>query len=185
MNAPPLDDIVRQLGDQQAQTAAHATQLRHALTAAEQELARLTGALAALRGTSPAGLSSGPAKKAPEKRKAAAPAASRSQVAELITATLGHRGVMQEEKLKIAVEKQLVAAGFSRMGYALRFKEAMADARFVSGDDGVTLRRRSAVTASPAESQVAADESSPNGHPSHPQKTLHNFCWWGVPTEKS
>ncbi|HMO84767.1 MAG TPA: hypothetical protein PKC18_07600, partial [Lacipirellulaceae bacterium] len=140
MNAPPLDDIVRQLEDQQDQTAAHATQLRQALTAAEDELARLTRAIAALRGTPSAGASGLPAKKAPEKRKAVAPAASRSQVAELITATLGHRGVMQEEKLKIAVENQLVAAGFSRMGYALRFKEAMADARFDSGDDGVTLR---------------------------------------------
>ena len=173
MNAPSLDDIARQFENQRVQTAAKAAQLQDAVTAIEAELARLDGAIAALRGKHPAVPRGTSPKKPSEKRKATAPAASRVQVADFITTTLRHHGVMQEEKLKIAVENQFVAAGFSRMGYALRFKEAMADTRFASADGGVTLSRRAAVVASPAENQVAGDVPPQNGHLGHSQITLH------------
>lgn len=173
MNAPTLDDIVKQLEDEKAKSAARADQLRNALTVVEDQVARLDGAISTLRGKPHAVLNGTASKKSSEKRKAAAPAASRVQVAEFMTTTLQKNGVMQEEKLKIAVENQLVAAGFSRMGYALRFNEALADARFVSGEEGVTLRRRAAVAALPAENQVAGDMPPQNGHPGYSQITLH------------
>jgi hypothetical protein len=172
MNAPSLDDIVRHLENQRVQVAAKSAQLHDAVAAIEAELARLDGAIAALRGKPLTGPSGMPTTAVSAKRKAAAPAASRDQVADLMTSTLRQHGMMLEEKLKVAVENQLVAAGFSRMGYALRFKEAMVDGRFASVDGGVTLRRTPAGAASPTAGQVAGEMTPQNGHQGNFQKTL-------------
>jgi len=173
MNAPTLDDIVKQLEDEKTKSAARASQLRNALTLVEDQVARLDGAIWTLRGKPHAAPHVSASRKSSEKRKAAAPAASRAQVAEFMTTTLQKNGLMQEEKLKIAVENQLVGAGFSRMGYALRFNEALTDARFVKGEEGVTLRRRAGDATSSEENRVAGDMPLQIGHPGNSPITLH------------
>jgi len=173
MSAPSLDDIARQLESQRSQTEAKESEMQNALSAIKEQLARLDGAIAALRGTPLAGLNGKSPKKSHDKRKVAAPAATREQVADLMAMTLRQHKLIKEEDLKALVERQLTDAGFSRMGYALRFIEAKADARFFSTEQGVTLRPRTTVSASPEVGQVADDVTPQVKTHRHPEQMLH------------
>ncbi|WP_442483339.1 hypothetical protein [Aeoliella sp. SH292] len=160
MNTITLHDIAQQLENEKAKSATKANQLRTELTDMDDQIARLDGAISALRGTAHVGTNGKTSKKTSDKRKVGAPAASRAQVADLMAATLQQKEAMQEEELKVSIEEQLVRAGFNRMGYSLRFKEALADARFVCGVQGIELSRRTPLAASRSLSEVADDDSS-------------------------
>jgi hypothetical protein len=66
-------------------------------------------------------------------------AASRGDVSEVIASVLRDLGVVPQEKLKDTVEERVVAAGFARTGFALRFKEALKEERFVDSPGGFRL----------------------------------------------
>ena len=75
------------------------------------------------------------------KRKAFAPSPNKAQVVSLICDELSQRHLIQEEELRATIEKKLVDSGHSRMGYKLRFKEALAESQFVITTDGVQMRK--------------------------------------------
>lgn len=172
MDTHSLEAVAQHLEKRQSAIVAKSNELRTMLATLDEEFARIQSAVAALRGTAIAAMPAKPPKKDGEKKLPTAPAVSRARVIELMAATLQQQGTIQKEELKATIEKLVVADGFSRMCYALRFKEALADARFVSVGDEVSLRRRAVVTTSSAETQVADDLPQLNGHPSHPQSTL-------------
>ncbi|MBA3483213.1 MAG: hypothetical protein H0T51_15500, partial [Pirellulales bacterium] len=93
-------------------------------------------AIAALSGIA---LPSMNGKKKLEKKKVSAPSASKAQVVALIAEELSQHDVILEEELKARIEKKLVDTGHTRMGYSLRFKEALAESQFVKAPDGIHL----------------------------------------------
>lgn len=138
MDTKSLDIIKDQLQEQQAKITAKADKLRAELAGLDDEHGRIDAALAALSGNA---LPSINGKKKHEKRKALAPSASIVQVVSLIAEELLQQPVIQEEELRSRVEKKLVGSGHSRMGYKLRFKEALVDSQFQKTKDGVQLSK--------------------------------------------
>ena len=65
------------------------------------------------------------------------PAASKQDVIESMSDTLKTSGPLQEAELKRIIADRLASAGKSRIGFALRFSEALGDRTFVCGNDGV------------------------------------------------
>lgn len=138
MDHKSLDTIKDQLQEQQTKIAVKADKLRTELAGLDDEQGRIDAALAALSGIA---LPAMQGKKKPEKRKAFAPSPSKCQVVSLISEELLHHHLVQEEELRATIEKKLVDSGHSRMGYKLRFKEALAESQFVTTTDGVQLRK--------------------------------------------
>ncbi len=130
-----LDVIKERLKEQQAKIAVKADELRSALAELDDDQGRIDAALAALAGTA---LASSNGKKQ-EKRKTLAPSATKVQVVSFIAEELKQQRLMQEEELRARVEKKLVNSGYSRMGYKLRFKEALADPQFLRTPGGIQL----------------------------------------------
>ena len=81
----------------------------------------------------------------PKSTKASKPAPSKVDVIELVTSALQERGVLEKDALKEAVQNRLGEAGKSRQGFALRFKEALADSRFVESPAGYRITEESHV----------------------------------------
>ena len=52
---------------------------------------------------------------------------------------LGKNQTIRIDALKSQVEEEITKAGFTRMGFSLRFKEAMADSKFKETSEGVRL----------------------------------------------
>lgn len=140
MDLNTLDVITDQLQQQKSHTSARADKLRSELAVIESDLTRIDAAIAALNRTSVRDVDGKPKAKGADKRRYQGPAASRAQVVELIVATLSQSGMVQATELKKTVEHQVVQAGLTRMGYSLRFKEALADSRFVHSDQGIRLQ---------------------------------------------
>lgn len=138
MDTKSLDAIKDQLQEQHAKIAIKADKLRTELAGLDDEQARIDAAIAALAGIV---LPSTIAKKKPEKRKALAPSASQAQVVSFITEELLQHHVIQEDELKARIEKKLVDSGHSRLGYKLRFNQALADSQFLKTADGVQMNK--------------------------------------------
>lgn len=138
MDHKSLDTIKDQLQEQQTKLAVKADKLRAELAGLDDEQGRIDAALAALSG---AALPSTQVKKKHEKRKAFAPSASKSQVVSLITEELLQHRLVQEEELKATIEKKLVDSGHSRIGYKLRFREALAESQFLKTTNGVQMSK--------------------------------------------
>ncbi len=111
--------IIEQLQSEEASLAASLDKLRTLLSRTEGELARVQAAKKALQPKTTKRRSGG--KKAP----------TRDDVTGTITAVVSQRGQLALEELKSSVAKQLASRGFSKVGYALRFKEAVAELRLV------------------------------------------------------
>ena len=79
--------------------------------------------------------------KAAKARRSGKPAPTRDDVTTAVAAVLGAKGVCHKEVLQEAVEVHLTEQGKSRVGFKLRFAEALKDKQFVGGDDGYQLTK--------------------------------------------
>ena len=110
---------------------------RSELSLVDSDLAKIDAAIAALDGKE-VPLAAKPAK--PGKKKAKqGPAVGKADVIKFLRTILEKEGVVEEPTLKTLVEEQVTQAGFTRMGFALRFKEALAESEFVDSPGGVRL----------------------------------------------
>jgi sugar-specific transcriptional regulator TrmB len=121
-----VEAIVEELSREQARLRERLTALKSELAEIEAALARVNGALDALRGK----------EKAKRMRR---PAASKQDVIELVEAVLGERQPLGRTALRHEVEQRVLASGKSRMGLALRFKEALGEPQFVTTPEGIQL----------------------------------------------
>lgn len=137
MDNKSLDAIKDQLQEQQAKIVAKTDNLLAELAGLEDDRGRIEAAMAALSGVT---LPSMNGKKKHERKKVFAPSASKAQVVALIVEELSQHHAVKEEELKARIEKKLVDTGHTRMGYSLRFKEAVADSQFVKAPDGIRLK---------------------------------------------
>lgn len=134
-----LDAIKEQLHQERRQIETQADKLRAELAGLDEDLARISSAIAALEGTEPATAIS-KAGKPKERKKMSTPSAGKADVIKCMQDILAKQGVVEAEALKGLVEQQITEAGFTRMGFSLRYKEALADARFVDTPAGVRLK---------------------------------------------
>lgn len=177
MDTKSLDAIKDQLQDQQAKLVAAADKLRSELIELDDDRERIEAALAALSGV---GLPAMNGKKKHEKKRASAPSASKAQVVALIAEELSKHHVIEEEELKACIEKKLVDTGYTRMGYSLRFKEAVADLQFFKAPDGIRLNAESTTSGlhksfTIGTSTCNGTSSSSSGHTtSHTKSTSQN-----------
>lgn len=137
MSTNNLDAVITQLEELRTSYVLRTQTLRSELSEDEKHLSHVEAALAALSGSplSPPGTAA--TKK--ERKKAVAPSATKALVIELISQELTQADSLPESELKSRVEDKLVEAGHSRNGYSLRFKEAVADAKFHKNANGVSL----------------------------------------------
>ncbi len=119
-----VEAIVEELTREQARLRECLTALKTELAEIEAALARVNGALDALRGKG----------KAKTTRR---PAASKQDVIELVETILGERQPLRRDALRQEVEQRVLASGKSRMGLALRFKEALSESQFVATPEGI------------------------------------------------
>lgn len=137
MQSKSLDAIKDQLKKERTQLDAQAGKLRSELAELDSDLEKVDAAIAALDGKE---APSAPKSAKPGKRKAKqGPAAGKADVIKFLRAVLEEEGVVEEPALKKLVEEQITQAGYTRMGFALRFKEALAEAEFVDSPGGVRL----------------------------------------------
>ena len=125
MNAR-LSDVAQTLKGERDTLASEIDTLKAGLAERETELSRIDGALKAL-GEKPNG-------RAPRK-----PAATQDDVIEAIEELLSSGEAIAEEDLRAQVEERISASGKSRMGFSLRFKEAIQDKRFTREGEGFRL----------------------------------------------
>jgi sugar-specific transcriptional regulator TrmB len=121
-----VEAIVEELTREQARLRDRLTALKAELAEIEAALARVTGALDSLRGR----------EKAKRTRR---PAASKQDVIELVAEVLSENQPLRRDALRQEVEQRVLASGKSRMGLALRFKEALREAQFVATASGIQL----------------------------------------------
>lgn len=137
MESSSLASIKEQIEKERSSLRAQANRLEAELASVELQLGSLDKAFAALTGQEAT-----PAKKPATKKRVDKPAAGKSQVATMLHSLLSDRGVLEETQLRQEVESQLSKDGFSRMGFALRFKEALQDPRFVDTPGGIRLKEQ-------------------------------------------
>lgn len=81
-------------------------------------------------------------------RKQSKPSPKASDVVTVLEEVLTKVPAANEEKLFPLVEQEIVRRGFTRMGFKLRFKEAVADERFEQTQSGIALASREPARAS-------------------------------------
>lgn len=111
-----------------------AQELQQKLTAKTRDLERVQAAIQALNGKATGKKSS--AKKSGGSKK---PAPGKEQVLQAMTDLLEENGGVPEADLKSLVEGKLTEAGYSRAGFALRFKESLGDPRFEKSGGQIQL----------------------------------------------
>ena len=121
-----LTDVAQQLKGERDTLAIEIDSLKAGLAERQTELSRIDGALKAL-GEKPNG------------KKARKPAATKDEVIEAMLSVLDSGNTLAEEELRTQVEQRITEAGKSRMGFSLRFKEALQDSRFVGSTTGYCL----------------------------------------------
>ena len=141
MSEPQIDTIAAELDKLVGSLEAKLADQKQLVQETQSELDRTKRAVRELTG-----------QKGKPKAKSAncKPSPTRALVIETLEAVLRRKQVLPEAKLKATVEKLLVDANYSKSGYALRFREALADERFVDSPQGYCLQ----------ESVAAADSKS-------------------------
>lgn len=139
MDSKALDAIKEQLQKERSQIESKADKLRGELTDLEEDLVRISSAIAALEGTD-FQAAGGKAAKSKERKKISAPSAGKADVIDQVQQILRSRGVVKSADLRSLVEEEITKAGFTRMGFSLRFKEALADPKFIETPEGICLR---------------------------------------------
>jgi hypothetical protein len=122
-----LSTVVEQLRAEENRLASGLEQLRHQVRDALAEQKQIRRALAALSGASRS------------KTTAKRPAPTRNDVVRAMIELLQANGALPEEQLKQQIAHKLQESGKSRAGFALRYKEALADGRFSRDEQGVRL----------------------------------------------
>ncbi len=138
MDSKALDAIKEQLQKERSQIESKAEKLQADLSGLQEDLVRISSAIAALEGTE-LHAAGGKAAKAKERKKITAPSAGKADVIRLMEQILGKKQTVRIDALKSQVEEEITKAGFTRMGFSLRFKEAMADSKFKETSEGVRL----------------------------------------------
>lgn len=136
MDAKNLSGITDQLEKERTALTGKADKLRSELSVLEGDLRRITAALSALTGAADA---PPPKKQGKGGKKSGKRAAGKADVVKLIHSVLSEDAVLEEAELKQRIEERLGLDGFSRMGFALRFKEALADPKFIDSPGGIRL----------------------------------------------
>lgn len=126
MTESQVESIVEELTDEQTRLQDRLTELKSELAKIEAALCRVNGALNALRGNA----------KGKSMRR---PAATQQEVIKLIEVVLREKQPLSRAVLKQKVEQRLTASGKSRMGFVLRFKEALCEPRFCETQAGILL----------------------------------------------
>lgn len=139
MDSKALDAIKEQLQKERSQIESKAEKLQADLSGLQEDLVRISSAIAALEGTE-LHAAGGKAAKAKERKKITAPSAGKADVIEHVQKILQKKGVVKSEELKALAEEEITKAGFTRMGFSLRFKEALGDAKFVETPEGMRLK---------------------------------------------
>lgn len=136
MDAKSLGSIIEQLEREKGALSAKAEKCRVELHAVERDIQKLTAALKALSGAEPTGAKSRPGK---GRKSPAARAAGKGDVIRLVKAVLKEHAVLEREDLKAVVEKAVTENGFSRLGFSLRFSEALQEECFIDSPGGIRL----------------------------------------------
>ena len=130
-----LADIKTQLRSEEANLQELVGRLQTELDSRAAELDRIQAALRELDGEKA---------KPAVKKTSRKPAASKAQVRDVIVTLLEEHCVIEEKPLMKLVEKAVTSFGKSRMGLALRFKEVLAEERFVDSPAGYRLAEQTA-----------------------------------------
>jgi hypothetical protein len=125
----PLDAISQDLYSEHERLAHECQTLKAQLRETECKLKRVHSAVKSLADK--------PTNKSASKT--TKPSASKAQVVAIVDELLHEQTVIPVEKLRSRIEQRVVASGKSRMGLALRIKEALATPRFATTDVGVRL----------------------------------------------
>lgn len=136
METSSLVSIKEQIEKERSALRARANKLEEELAAVEVQLDSLSKAIAALNGEATASVVK---KTAATRKKNEKPAAGKAQVATFLQSVLEESDVLDEAALREQVEARLTEAGYSRMGFALRFKEALRSPCFIEAPGGIRL----------------------------------------------
>lgn len=139
MESSSLVSIKEHIEKERSALRARANKLEEELAAVELQLDSLSKAIAALNGEPAASIVKKPTA---VRKKSDKPAAGKAQVATFLQSVLEESDVLDEATLREQVEAKLTEAGYSRMGFALRFKEALQQQRFVETSGGIRLREQ-------------------------------------------
>ena len=131
-----LANIKEQLRSEETEMLKLIELLKTQLAAKTKEVRRIQSALRELEG--------GTAK--PSVKKAKKPAASKNDVRAAVITVLEELGVAEHDALKRIVETHIVESGKSRMGFALRLKEVLAEERFIDTPAGYRLAEHELAT---------------------------------------
>ena len=141
-----INSIENDLTEAESQLIATLDGLREQVALNEAKLKRVRKALRALTG------------ELATKGRTKKPAANRSDVCTAIASVLEQQEVATEADLKVMAAKHISASGKSLQGFALRFRDALADnERFVNASDGYRLASQEVAPADMAANSVLAD----------------------------
>jgi len=118
-----LDTIIEELRGEHSRITEERAAVEASLRQMDDDLKRVAEALAALG-------------QKPKAAKSGKPAPKREDVEQAAVDILSKSEALQMDELKAKVESSVTAAGFSKMGLALRLKEALASERFVESPAG-------------------------------------------------
>lgn len=136
MDSEGLKAFVETLEAEKQALSTKADTLRTQLSGFDSAIKRIDAAIAALQGDgSPA-----PPEKSLKAKKPSKKAPGKAKVSELIKSVLARNGVLPEAKLREDIEAELKSEGYSLLGFALRFKEAISDSQFVGSPQGYRLK---------------------------------------------
>lgn len=133
-----LSGIQSQLESQRTELTNQAAVLRTQLSSLESDVQKIDAALSALSGNGPLSTAA-KAPQAKERKKPTAPSAGKADVMRVMKMILGNNQPLSVDELRPLVEEEIVKEGFTRLGFALRFKEALGDSTFVQTPEGVGL----------------------------------------------
>jgi hypothetical protein len=126
---PNVAQIIEQLQDQERTLATEVDRISSQLTCKKTEIKSIQDAIRALQQRSAKRSSKKPSK----------PSVNKQDVVSAIQDALQDETPMTADALKEAVQEKLQQEGKSMQGFALRFKEALADSRFVTSAAGYRL----------------------------------------------
>jgi len=136
MDSTVISSIKVQIEVQRTELQVTASKLKSELSGIEKQIDQLSAALNALGG----GENTTQLKKSVVRKTNGKPAAGKAEVVKHLRSILSSKEVVEESKLKELAEASLTKQGFSRMGVALRFKEAIQDSLFVDTPGGIRLK---------------------------------------------
>lgn len=161
METQGMDAIIAELQKHRTDVHQRVAVVQQELGSLERELARLDSALLALMGESPKAAIALKAKAA--RKTSDAPSAKKAHVIEVMRRILVAKQPLQASDLKAEVETELTRAGFNRSGFAMRFKEAVQDPRFLGSEAGIRLAEPALPQRSAAkEGSAAGDARKPS-----------------------